>query len=165
MRIEYQITEDDFVAASKLAMRKRFKRAALQLYLFPAVGALFLIAAAITAVAKHNLSGMLPIFLWGVILVCIPQLWSYQFRRAYRKNPRLRDRRTLDLDDSHLRFKTDNSDSHTTWQSYTRFFEDDKTFILFQQGNRFFISIPKRELSSSQIAELRSIFASRLSRK
>jgi hypothetical protein len=165
MRIEYQITEDDFVTASKLAMRKRFKRAAVQIYLFPVVGALFFLAAAITAIAKHNLSGMVPILLWGLILICIPLLWSYQFRRAYRKNPLLRDRRTLDLDDSHLSFNTENSNSRTTWQSYTRFFEDDKTFILFQQGNRFFITIPKRELSPSQITELRSIFASHLSRK
>jgi hypothetical protein len=162
MRIEYQISEDDFVTAGKLAMRKRFKRAAVQIYLFPILGAVFFVAALITAIAKHNLSGMLPIMLWGALLLCIPLLWSYQFRRVYRKNPLLRDRRTVDLDDSHLRFKTESSDSRVPWQSYTRFFEDDKTFILFQQGNKFFITIPKHELSPSQITELRSIFASHL---
>jgi hypothetical protein len=165
MRIEYQISEEDFVAAGKLAMRKRFKRAAVQIYLFPIIGAVFLAAAAITAIAKHNLSAMWPIMLWGAILVCIPLLWSYKFRRVYRKTPPLHDRRTLDLDDTHLSFKTQNSNSRTPWQSYTRFFEDDKTFILFQQGNQFFVPIPKHELSPSQITELRSIFASHLSRK
>ena len=165
MHIEYQISEDDFATAAKLAMRKRSKRAAFQIYLFPVFGALLIASAAITAIAKHNFSGTWPIALWGTALFCFPLFWSYQFRRVYRKTPLLRNRRTLDLDDSHLYFKTENSDSRAPWQTYTKFFEDDNTFILFQQGNQIFIPIPKRELSPSQITELRSIIGSHLSRK
>jgi hypothetical protein len=65
----------------------------------------------------------------------------------------------------HLSFKTETSDSRVPWNSYTKFAEDEKTFILFQQGNQIFIPIPKRELSSSQIDELRSIFEFHLPRK
>jgi hypothetical protein len=165
MHIAYQIDENDFVYAAKLAMQTRSKLARYKLYLFPLLGVFLIAIGVVAAIRRQDSTGLWPVVLWGTVLLCIPLLWNYQFRRAYRKIPLLRDRRTLDLDSSHLSFKTETSDSRVPWNSYTKFAEDEKTFILFQQGNQIFIPIPKRELSSSQIDELRSIFEFHLPRK
>jgi len=165
MQITYQIDENDFVAAGRLAMRTRSRLARYKLYILPFFGVLLIAFSAITAIERPSINGLWPAILWGTLLLCVPLLWNYQFRRAYRKTPLLRDRRTLDLDSSHLSFKTETSDGRAPWSSYTKFAEDEKIFILFQQGNQLFIPIPKRELSPSQIEELRSIFETYLPRK
>jgi hypothetical protein len=165
MHIAYQIDENDFVSAGRLAMQKRSKLAMYKLYILPLIGVLLIASGVISAIERPNITGLWPVILWGTVLLCVPLLWNYQFRRAYRKAPLLRDRRTLDLDSSHITFKTETSDARVPWNFYTKFAENEKIFILFQQGNQIFIPIPKRELSSSQIDELRSIFETHLSPK
>jgi YcxB-like protein len=165
MQIAYQIDETDFVSATRLAMRTRSKLARYKLYLFPLLGVFLIAVGVLAAIRRQDITGLWPVLMWGTILLCVPFLWNYQFRRVYRKIPLLRDRRTLDLESSHLSFRTETSDSRAPWSSYTKFAEDEKTFILFQQGNQIFIPIPKRVLSSSQIDEVRSIFESHLPRK
>jgi hypothetical protein len=99
------------------------------------------------------------------LVLALPWFRSFQFRRQYRKMPMLRDRRTLSVDDTILLSSTADSESRTTWSAYTRFGEDKKTFVLFVQGNRVFIPFPKRELTSLQVDELRSLFETHLSAK
>src|SRR5579871_1394260 len=165
MQIQYQISEDDYVSAGKLAMRKRSKLAAYQLYFWSALGVLIIAAGVIAAIGKSSFSGMLPVLLWGSILLLLPLLWGYQFRRVYRKAPLLRDPRTLDIDDNALHFATANSEGRTTWEAYIKFAENESVFILFQQGNQIFVPIPKRELAPVQIPEPRSLFETHLPRK
>jgi hypothetical protein len=162
MRIEYQISEDDFVSAAKLAMRKRSAFAGYRIYIWPVLGAVLILFGAVAAIGKRDVSGLWPVMLWGSILLALPMLWAFQFRRVYRKSPMLQGRRTLEIDDTSLHFTSANSDGRTNWQAYIKFAESNETFILFQQGNQIFIPIPKRELSQSQITELRSLFETHL---
>jgi YcxB-like protein len=165
MHIEYQITEDDFASAGRLAVQVKSKFAAGQRYILAVLGAFLIVFGAIAAVSQHALSALWPAFLWGSILLCIAVLYGfygYQFRRVYRKAPLLRERRTLDVDDSTLQFKTATSEGRTTWDAYIKFAENKDTFILFQQGNQIFVPIPKRELSPPQIDELRTLFTAHL---
>src|SRR5579871_4231480 len=104
MQIQYQISEDDYVSAGKLAMRKCLKLAAYQLYFWSALGVLIIAAGVIAAIGKSSFSGMLPVLLWGSILLLLPLLWCYLFRRFYHKAPFLRDPRSLDIDDNALHF-------------------------------------------------------------
>ncbi|HTD96892.1 MAG TPA: YcxB family protein [Edaphobacter sp.] len=119
----------------------------------------------IAAILKNNVSILWPVMLWGSILLLLPLLSGYQFRRVYRKVPLLRALRNVDIDENKLYFTTASSDGRTTWEAYIRFAENERAFIFFQQGNQIFIPIPKRELNLSQIDELRSLFETHLPTK
>jgi hypothetical protein len=149
MHIEYQISEDDFVGAAKLAMRTRSKRSVFTIYALLGFGLLLILGSIVSMIASGSGTAGLAPFLWGSFLVSMPLLWAYQFRKQYRKNSLLHDRRSLDVDNAQLHFKTSTSESTSTWASYIRFAENESTFILFQQGNQIFIPIPKRELTES----------------
>jgi hypothetical protein len=168
MYIEYQITEDDFASAGQLAVQTKSKFAAGQRYILVVLGAFLIVCGAIAAVSRHALSGLWAGLLWGSLLLSIAVFYGfygYQFRRVYRKAPLLRERRSLDIDDRTLQFKTETSEGRTTWDAYIKFAENKDTFILFQQGNQIFVPIPKRELSPPQIDELRALLAAHLPRK
>jgi hypothetical protein len=165
MHIEYQITEDDFASAGQLAVQTKSKYAAGQRYILVVLGAFLIVSGAIAAVSRHALSELWAGLLSGSLLLSIAVFYGYQFRRVYRKAPLLRERRSLDVDDSTLQFKTETSEGRTTWDAYIKFAENEDTFILFQQGNQIFVPIPKRELSPPQIDELRALLAAHLPRK
>ena len=55
--------------------------------------------------------------------------------------------------------------AETSYSFYSKFAEDDHSFVLVNQGGNGFSFIPKRELSSAQITELRSHFETHLPRK
>lgn len=166
MHIDYQISENDFVVAANLAMRKRSWLALFTLYLLPCIGAILVATATVTLIAGTTLSSVLSLLLLGLFWICLPTVfYPFQFRRSYRKTPLLRERRSLDLDQDSLRFSSETSDSRTSWRTYTKFAENARTFILFQQGNQVFIPISKRELTESQITELRSLLEAHLPRK
>jgi len=168
MHIEYQITEDDFASAGRLAVQTKSKFAAMQRYVLVVLGALVIACGIIAAMAEQALSGLWAPLFWGSILLAIAVLYGfygYQFRRVYRKAPLLRERRTLDIDDHTIQFKTASSESRTAWDAYIKFAENKDTFILFQQGNQIFVPIPKRDLTASQIDDLRSLLATHLPRK
>lgn len=168
MHIEYQITEDDFASAGRLAVQTKSKFAAMQRYVLVVLGTLVIACGIIAAMAEHALSGLWAPFIWGSILwgIAVPYgFYGYQFRRVYRKAPLLRECRTLDIDDHNIQFKTATSESRVPWDAYIKFAENKDTFILFQQGNQIFVPIPKRDLTASQIDGLRSLLATHLPRK
>ncbi len=165
MHIEYQITEDDYVSACKLAMRKRTKSSLYWMFGIRVFGVLLILCALIFAVLRDQwMSAFAPI-VWGLLLSCIPLLWTYQFRKVYRKTPMLQIPRTLEIDDSSLHFTSSDSESRSPWHTFIKFAENDRTFILFQQGNQIFIPIPKRELAPDQITGLRALFEAHIPRK
>jgi len=165
MHIEYQISEDDFLSAARLAMRTCSKWNTFTMYAIRGFGVLLITFSIVPMVRDHSITPGVASLLWGSLLVCMPLLRNYQFRKQYRKNSLLHDRRSLDVDDTQLRFKTSTSESSSTWSSYTKFAENDRTFIVFQQGNQIFVPLPKRELSETQVAELRSLLAAHLASK
>lgn len=110
-------------------------------------GGLLVFCSLFLAIVQHSIAAIWSPILFGSVLLGIGLLYGfygYQFRRVYRKAPLLRDRRTLDVDDQALRFKTANSEGRAPWEAYIKFAENKDTFILFQQGNQIFIHIPKR---------------------
>jgi len=77
----------------------------------------------------------------------------------------LHGRRSIDADSDGLHFSSDSSDGHTNWQTYIKYAENDRAFLLFQQGNQIVAPIPKRELAPAQIDELRALFEAHITRK
>jgi len=158
MHIEYQISEDDFISAAKLAMRKRSRYALVRVYIIRVFGAILLASALVLYILSRQIATVWPIALWGLLVLCVPILWTYQFHKQYRKMPMLHGRRSLDIDETGTHFVTPEVDSRISWESFIHFAENDDSFVLFQQGSRIFIPIPKRELTPAQIDELRALF-------
>jgi hypothetical protein len=165
MHIEYQISEDDFLSAARLAMRTRSKWNTFTMYAIRGFGVLLITFSVVPMVRDHSVTPGVASLIWGSFLVCMPLLRNYQFRTQYRKNSLLHDRRSLEVDDTQLHFKTSTSEGSSTWSSCTRFAENDDTFIIFQQGNQIFVPLPKGELSETQVTDLRSLFAAHLASK
>jgi hypothetical protein len=168
VHIEYQITEDDFAAAGRLAVQTKSRFAAGQRYILAILSVLLISSGVIVAITAQSLAGLWAPLIWGTILLGIAVLYGYygyQFRRIYRKSPLLRERRTLDVDDHNLQFKAATSEGRTTWEAYIKYAENKDTFIIFQQGNQIFVPIPKRDLTASQIDEFRALLQAHLPKK
>lgn len=90
MHIEYQITEDDFVAAANLAMRKRTWWFGLFLYLVIFGAILIIVASAIAVISGVSWTSVISFFLLGVLWLSIPTvIYPLTFRRSFRKTPLL----------------------------------------------------------------------------
>ncbi len=61
----------------------------------------------------------------------------------------------LDVDEMGMQFQGPTVSSKVTWSHFSRFYEDEKVFILYQHMPVFNL-IPKRILSPEQVIELRS---------
>jgi hypothetical protein len=165
MHIEYQISEDDFISTAKLAIRKRSRYAFVRVYIIRVFGAILIASALVLYILSRQIATVWPIALWGLLVLCAPILWTYQFHKQYRKMPMLHGRRSLDIDETGTHFITPEVDSRISWESFIHFAENDDSFVLFQQGSRIFIPIPKRELTTTQIEELRTILSTHLPSK
>jgi hypothetical protein len=53
MHIAYQIDENDFVSAGRLAMQKRSKLAMYKLYILPLIGVLLIASGVISAIERQ----------------------------------------------------------------------------------------------------------------
>ena len=65
---------------------------------------------------------------------------------------------------SGMRLVTSESETRSTWKTYSKFAESSRVFILFHLGSKTFIPIPKSALNSEQVTELRSFFKTSLAR-
>jgi hypothetical protein len=164
--MEYQISERDFVVAGKLATKTHSKLAVYWRYIPAVFGAILLVPGFIFALYYGSPIGALLALPLGLILIISPILSDKRFSEQYRKTPMLKDSRSLDIDDSGLRFRTANSDVRTMWEPYRGFAENDQIFIVFPQTSPVvFLPIPKRALSAVQITELRSLLETHLRSK
>jgi len=64
-------------------------------------------------------------------------------------------RLSLDADDDGMRFEGQTFSSKVSWSHFGKFLEDDEVFVLYQQNQRIFNTVPKRSLSPEQITTLR----------
>jgi hypothetical protein len=150
MHIEYQINEDDFVSAGRLFIKTR---RATNFYRRVVVPALWVVFGFSGYVIIRFARAWNPVLLLLVIPVLFPAfrlLIPWQLRRNYRKAPILHSPRTLDVDNNELHFASSFADTKTTWEPYIRFVENDRTFILVQQGNLQYFPLPKRELTPNK---------------
>jgi hypothetical protein len=164
LHIEYQISEDDYVAAAKLALRKLWRDGPFMAYGFPAIGILFILASVFGAITKPipwDLLGLIS----GVFLASFPFRQKLAARRQYRRTPALHAPRCLEIDDVEFHFISPDFDDRNTWNIYCAFAEDAKSFVLVRQGNDQFVPIPKRLLDPVQIDTLRALLMAHLPQK
>ena len=77
----------------------------------------------------------------------------------------LHGRYVLEPDESCFRYVAPAGETRMDWKVWGSFAEDARSFVLVQRGSTVFMPIPKRELASSQIDELRTILSAHIPRK
>jgi len=169
MHIEYQISVDDFEAAAWLALRKRSVPGWFRFYYFSGFVMLWVAINFLPMVATRTLRSFIESILgasFGLAMLAFQLLFlKFKFCREYRESTLLHLRTNADIDAIGVHFSTQESDSRSSWQVYSKWSEGKSAFILSPRGNRTFVPIPKRELTPTQITELRSLFETHLPRR
>jgi len=133
MRVEFSLTEKDFVAA---------QRAHRPWSVFvPIVGGLLVLAGVVAlAVDRKNLVSSIEPFLLGVALLFLQRvLWSYHFKN----DKRLHDPFVAVISGDGIELSASTVVSRFEWRSFVRFVETKTLFLLYQGPNVFNI-FPKR---------------------
>src|SRR5258708_17388423 len=91
-----------------------------------------------------------PGLVFSLFFISIPLLRKRELKRVYAKNTAMHGRLSLAADEDGLRFQGPTSSSQTGWQNFSRFFEDEKSFVIYH-NSRIFNLVPKRSLAPEQI--------------
>ena len=158
MKFTYQVDEADFVSAGKLFSQTR-RGAKVRLVV---VSCCWLILAFLLGCylfsREFTLAAYFAVLLLAYSLV-LARSRDWLCRRQYRRIPALHDPRTLEADGKGLHMVTSLTDGRSDWEILERFAENERAFILVQQGGRIFIPISKRQMTPDDIAGFRSLCA------
>lgn len=160
MQIEYEISEQDFLDAQKLAIRKAPKLATRLLFRILPFWGMFLFLAVVWPVFREGFvwkTEMIAPLGFGILCLASPLLMKRAYQRAYRRNPSNHGRRSLVLDESGVSISGSTFSSQLKWEHFIRFVEDEKVILLYQSSQVVQI-IPKQQLCQEQISELREAF-------
>jgi len=161
MQINYEISEQDFLAGQRLATRNSPLRAIRWSYrVIPAIGGSLLAVMIFSYATKPqelSLQFMLPVTV-GLFCISLPLIARRAQRKLYAKSTAMHGKLIFDADDEGLRFQGPMYSSQVLWSLYCKFFEDKDSFVLLQQNQQVGNIIPKRSLTPDQIGSLRDLF-------
>lgn len=156
-QINYEISEQDYVDAQKLAIRNHPRTFTRVVYrILPYWGLLV------------GLGVLWVMFAWGfywdwlmilplafaVFALSRPLLFKRAVKAAYRKTRSLHGPRSAAVGDEGMSVEGPDFSSQVRWPFFLKFAEDDKSFVMYQT-NQMFSCIPKRELSQQEISSIR----------
>lgn len=165
MHIEYRINEADYRSAAELAMRRRSNMSSLDYFLPYIFSIIWVAAALITGAADDGFSDSADIiFVFGAVPVLIGLLWRRRkvFASDFLRLSVLHPLQILNLDTSSITRGIGKEAIKTPWNFYTKFAENQRVFILYQEGSHHFLPIVKSHLTLLQVDELRSLLLARL---
>ncbi|HEX3570605.1 MAG TPA: hypothetical protein VHU44_07265 [Acidobacteriaceae bacterium] len=165
MHIEYRINEADYRSAAELAMRRRSNLSSLDYFLPYIFSIVWVAAALITGAADDGFSDSSDlIFVFGAVPVLIGLLWRRRkvFGADFLRMSVLHPLQILNLDTTAITRGIGKEAIKTPWSFYTKFAENQKVFILYQEGSHHFLPIVKSHLTVLQVDELRSLLLARL---
>jgi hypothetical protein len=160
MHIEYEITEQDFFNAQRLAIKNspivlvRLTRWILPLFGLAGIG--FIVHATFQLGFSWQL---IPGLAFCSFFVSIPWLSKRTQKKLYKSTPSFHGKLSLEVADDGLAFAGPSFSSKVNWSHFRRFFEDEHSFIIYQQSGTVFNILPKRTLTPEQITELRDFLA------
>jgi hypothetical protein len=165
MHIEYRINEADYRSAAELAMRRRSNMSSLDYFLPYIFSIVWVAAALITGAADDGFSDSSDlIFVFGAVPVLIGLLWRRRkvFGADFLRMSVLHPLQILNLDTTAITRGIGKEAIKTPWSFYTKFAENQKVFILYQEGSHHFLPVVKSHLTVLQVDELRSLLLARL---
>lgn len=158
MHIDYEINEQDYVAAQSLALKKMRPSMGRFLAFAPWLG-LFLLVFIVQAVVKRGFStNFIPGLAVPLFCLILPITTRRSIRKSYTKSTNMHGPLTLDVSEDGMSFRGQTFASEVSWDHFAQFYEDKKTFVISQRGQTVFNMLPKRCLSSEQTSTLRELF-------
>lgn len=156
MHIDYEISEQDFLDAQRLAIRNSSVRLIRwNPLVLPLFGVLLLIFLIHGTAAQGFSVRLIPGLAVCLFFISVPLLNRRTQRKLYAKSPSVHGRISLDANDDGMQFRGHTFCSKVSWSHFGKFFEDDKVFVLYQQNQQIFNTVPKRSLSPEQVTTLR----------
>jgi len=128
MRLDYELTENDFLEAQA-------RHGGIRTRLVQVWGILLVAAAVISAISHpHNYSSFVLPLLFGVFLLFGTKLLT---RRSYRKDPRLQQHFQAVVSDTGIDFSSPTGSTQSMWSAFTRYVESRNLFLLYQSPTCF----------------------------
>lgn len=165
MRIEYTITEQDYLAAQRLALRasQPFGYFMVRWYM-PAMG-VFILAYLLTVAGRQKLSlSFLPGAFFGAFFLLWPMVIKYQHKKIYARTVSLHGRIRMESSENELHFIGETFNTIVSFAHFEKVVENESSILLYQNPQVFNL-IPKRELSPEQIKNLQDLFAAKINRR
>ena len=163
LKIDYEITEQDFLDAQRLAMKELGILLRAMRWDLPIVGSLMLIWLLFDV--RHI--GFDPRLLFGfavaLFFIANPWLTRRKQKKMYNSASGMHGKLSAEFDDQGVRFSGPSHIGSSGWQNYQNFAEDSRMFLLWQP-TKVFNPIPKRYLSLQQIKELHALLSAHLLR-
>jgi hypothetical protein len=155
MHIDYEISEQDFSSAQRLAIRKSPQFFIRRIYpILPWFGLVLLLFIIFVVFDRGFSTDLLPGFVIPLLCLSIPLLTRRNIRKVYKTSVNLHGPLALEVDDTGMHFQGRTFSSRIDWDHFSRLIEDQHSFLIFQNPNIFNI-IPKRQLAEEQIVALR----------
>jgi YcxB-like protein len=165
MRVDYEISEVDYLNAQRLAIKRSPNRYVRWTRLFiPGFGLVLLTYVVIFAliVPKQALSiRNLPGLVVPIAFMSMPLLNKRKQKKLYAKSTSLHGKLSLIADGDGLEFQGSTFQSRANWSVFDSFFEDKDSFVLYQK-TQVFNMLPKRGLSKDDIQELSQLLRMRI---
>jgi len=155
MRIDYEITKQDFLDAQRLAIQKSPLPLVRWTRLVSLLFGLSLLVFLIYAAARQGFSvRFVPGLAICLLFISMPLLNRRTQENLYKKSTSMHGKLSFDADDEGIRFAGGTFSSKLAWPHFVKYVEDDKVFLLYQNSQVFNL-VPKRALSQEQITTLR----------
>ncbi|MGE5657476.1 MAG: YcxB family protein [Actinomycetota bacterium] len=151
MKLEYQLTLNDYVEASQAHLKSR----SILLW----IGSILFFLIGILSIIFNPAEGMGYCFVvLGIFYIPLIKLINrYQLTRLWKSQPSIREPISLEVNEERINFKSPAFESNVKWQVYTKFRETKKLFMLYQSHHLFNI-LPKRAfVSNEQLDQFREL--------
>jgi YcxB-like protein len=164
VQLNFTLEFSDYVDAQRLHARRNWWLC-LNYYtarfVLPVLGVCLIVIGSLNV--SHGVPSALSVFNLGlgVFLVFYPWYYRARLKRCYRRTRTGDGEISVELGESMIHVKTENSNSELTWKAVQSFLEDQKLFMLYLAPAKF-IALPKRVFSPEQIVELQSFLASQV---
>jgi hypothetical protein len=163
VRIEFEISAQDFLDGQRLAVKNSPVRAVRWTrVVMPIFGLVLLLSLAYTVftqgLSPHSLPGLAFGLFFALFFILTPLMTKRKQRSLYAKSNAMDGRLVLEVDDDGIQFEGPVSEAKMSWAAFSKFFEDDKSFIYFQRNGQIFHMLPKRFLSLEQTTAVREFF-------
>ncbi|MGA3082507.1 MAG: YcxB family protein [Terracidiphilus sp.] len=167
MRIQFQLSFDDYRAAQRLhAMRSFWSRLGrvLNYYIYPIIGLISLILSLLLVSGRAPTHSVSTLIICGILLVCCPIYLQIRLKSCYKRTRSGSDGCQLTFDEESIGVEGQYSKGEMEWKAIHFFREDESVFLLYLALAKF-IAIPKRVCSEEQIGELRSLLIQKVKQK
>jgi energy-coupling factor transporter transmembrane protein EcfT len=160
----YQISLSDYQEAQKLIRRlaapwSRWLRG-LALFVY---GLMLLATLLIFVLARPKFHdaflAIRPMLVFLTILILLPLLTRFQASRAYRKNPMIRRRISVSMDEEHYQAEDgEGTKSISPWSNFDRFAEGKRVFVIGSRSKIYSI-ISKSQMTDIDTAQVREVLS------